>query len=162
LVTISYREFGIRLRFTPEILSDSLITLAVRPEVSTLDYTNAIIISGFRIPALQTRRVETTVDVKPNQSLIISGLMSENREKARTGIPFLMDIPILGALFSSTRWQNNETELLVVVTPHIIDPTRPRSRDVLRVLPDTTLPAREVLENSKPPVLPAPPGQRAP
>jgi pilus assembly protein CpaC len=161
-VTITYREFGIRLRFTPEILSDSLITLAVRPEVSTLDYTNAIIISGFRIPALQTRRVETTIDVKPNQSLIISGLMSENREKARTGIPLLMDIPILGALFSSTRWQNSETELLVVVTPTIVDPTRPRPRDVLRVLPDTTLPAREVLENSKPPVLPAPPGRRAP
>jgi pilus assembly protein CpaC len=161
-VSITYREFGIRLRYTPEILSDSLITLAVKPEVSTLDYTNAIVISGFRIPALQTRRVETTVDVRPNQSLIISGLMSENREKARTGIPFLMDIPILGNLFSSTRWQNNETELLVVVTPHIIDPTRPRPRDVLRVLPDTTLPAREVLENSKPKVLPTPPGRRAP
>jgi pilus assembly protein CpaC len=160
-VTITYREFGIRLRFTPEILSDSLITLAVRPEVSTLDYTNAITISGFRIPALQTRRVETTIDVKPNQSLIISGLMSENREKARTGVPLLMDIPILGALFSSTRWQNNETELLVVVTPNIIDPTRPRPRDVLRVLPDTTLPSREVLENSKPPVI-QPPARRAP
>jgi pilus assembly protein CpaC len=161
-VSITYREFGIRLRFTPEILSDSLITLAVKPEVSTLDYTNAIVISGFRIPALQTRRVETTVDVKPNQSLIISGLMSENREKTKTGIPLLMDIPILGSLFSSSRWQNNETELLVVVTPTIIDPTRPRPRDVLRVLPDTTLPTREVLENSKPPVLPAPPGRRAP
>ena len=161
-VSITYREFGIRLRFTPEILSDSLITLAVKPEVSTLDYTNAIVLSGFRIPALQTRRVETTVDVRPNQSLIISGLMSENREKARTGIPILMDIPILGNLFSSTRWQNNETELLVVVTPHIIDPTRPRPRDVLRVVPDTTLPAREVLENSKPNVLPTPPGRRVP
>jgi pilus assembly protein CpaC len=88
--------------------------------------------------------------------------MSENREKAKTGIPILMDIPILGNLFSSTRWQNNETELLVVVTPSIIDPTRPRPRDVLRILPDTTLPTREVLENSKPPVLPAPPNRRAP
>jgi pilus assembly protein CpaC len=153
-VTIQYREFGIRLRFTPEILSDSLITLAVRPEVSTLDYTNAITIAGFRIPALQTRRVETTIDVRPNQSLIISGLMSENREKARTGIPLLMDIPILGALFSSTRWQTNQTELLVVVTPTIVDPTRPRPRDVLRILPDTTLPTREVLENAEPRVLP--------
>jgi pilus assembly protein CpaC len=153
-VTILYREFGIRLKFTPEILSDSLITLAVRPEVSTLDYTNAVTIAGFRVPALQTRRVETTVDVQPNQSLIISGLMAENREKVRTGLPFLMDIPILGALFSSSRWQNSETELLVVVTPVIVDPTRPRPRDVLRVLPDTTLPTREVLEGATPPVLP--------
>jgi len=159
-VTISYREFGIRLRFTPEILSDSLITLAVRPEVSTLDYANAITISGFRIPALQTRRVETTVDVKPSQSLIISGLMSETRDRSRTGIPLLMDIPILGALFSSTRWQKNETELLVVVTPTIVDPTHPPARDVLRQLPDTTLPAREVIEESNPPVIAPTPGRR--
>ena len=161
-VTITYREFGIRLRFVPEILSDSLITLAVKPEVSSLDYTNAVIIAGFRVPALRTRRVETTVDVQPNQSLIISGLMSEEREKVRNGIPFLMDIPILGALFSSTRWQSAETELLVVVTPTIVNPLRPRARDLLRALPDTTLPTREVLEEANTPVLPPRPGQRAP
>lgn len=161
-VTVSYREFGIRLRFTPEILSDSLITLAVRPEVSTLDYTNAVTIAGFRVPALQTRRVETTVDVQPNQSLIISGLMSENREKVRTGIPFLMDIPILGSLFSSSRWQSSETELLVVVTPTIVDPTRPRGRDLLRILPDTNLPSREVLEEAKTPVIAPRPAPRTP
>jgi len=159
-VTITYREFGIRLRFTPVILNDSLITLAVRPEVSSLDFTNAVVIAGFRVPALRTRRVETTVDVRPNQSLIISGLMAEEREKVRNGIPFLMDIPILGYLFSSTRWQSNESELLVVVTPTIIDPLRVRPRDVLRLLPDTLLPAREVLEESKPPVLPPTPGRR--
>jgi pilus assembly protein CpaC len=159
-VTITYREFGIRLRFTPEILNDSLLTLAVRPEVSTLDYANAITISGFRIPALQTRRVETTVDVKPNQSLIISGLLSETRDRTRTGIPFLMDIPVLGALFSSTRWQKNETELLVVVTPTIVDPLHPPARNILRVLPDTTLPAREVIEESNPPVITPTPGRR--
>ena len=154
-VTIIYREFGIRLRFTPEILNDSLITLAVRPEVSSLDYTNAVTIAGFRVPALRTRRVETTVDVRPNQSLIISGLMAEEREKVRNGIPFLMDIPILGYLFSSTRWQSAETELLVVVTPTIVDPLRVRPRDVLRLAPDTLLPTREVLEESSPPVTPS-------
>ena len=152
-VTIQFREFGIRLRFTPEILSDSLITLAVRPEVSSLDYSNSVTISGFSVPALRTRRVETTIDVRPSQSLIISGLMSEDRSKTRTGIPILMNIPILGSLFSSTRWQSSETELLVVVTPVIVDPMHPRLRDLLRVLPDTTLPAREVLEESKLPVI---------
>jgi pilus assembly protein CpaC len=161
-VTITYREFGIRLRFTPEILNDSLITLAVRPEVSSLDYTNAVIIAGFRVPALRTRRVETTVDVRPNQSLVISGLMSEERERVKNGIPFLMDIPILGTLFSSTRWQTLETELLVVVTPVIVDPNRPRPRDVLRLAPDTLLPAREVLEEATTPVLPGRPRGRTP
>jgi len=159
-VTITYREFGIRLRFTPEILNDSLITLAVRPEVSSLDYTNAVIIAGFRVPALRTRRVETTVDVRPNQSLIISGLMSEERERVKNGIPFLMDIPILGSLFSSTRWQSLETELLVVVTPTIVDPNRPPTRNILRLAPDTLLPTREVLEEANPPVIPPTPGRR--
>jgi pilus assembly protein CpaC len=161
-VTITYREFGIRLRFVPEILSDSLITLTVRPEVSTLDYTNAVIIAGFRVPALRTRRVETTVDVRPNEALIISGLMEEDRQRVRNGIPLLMDIPILGALFSSTSWQSSATELLVVVRPSILDPSRPRAHDLLRVAPDTTLPAREVLEDAHPPVLPPQPTPRAP
>jgi pilus assembly protein CpaC len=106
--------------------------------------------------------VETTVDVRPNESLIISGLLSEDRERVRNGIPLLMDIPILGALFSSTRWQSTQTELLVVVRPVILDPHRPRAHDLLRTAPDTTLPAREVLEDAVPPVLPAQPGPRAP
>ena len=109
-----------------------------------------------------TRRVETTVDVRPNQSLIISGLMSEERERVKNGIPYLMDIPILGTLFSSTRWQSQETELLVVVTPTIVDPNRVRPRDVLRVVPDTLLPTREVLEEATHPVLPGRPGGRTP
>ena len=161
-VTITYREFGIRLHFIPEILSDSLITLNVRPEVSTLDFTNAVIIAGFRVPALRTRRVETTVDVRPNEALIISGLLSEDRERVRNGIPLLMDIPILGALFSSTRWQASQTELLVVVRPVILDPSRPRAHDLLRMAPDTTLPAREVLEDAIPPSIPLPSAPRAP
>lgn len=161
-VTIAYREFGIRLRFTPEILTDSLITLAVRPEVSSLDYTNAVTIAGFRVPALRTRRVETTVDVRPNQSLIISGLMSEERERVKNGIPFLMDIPILGSLFSSTRWQSQETELLVVVTPTIVDPLRPPTHNILRLAPDTLLPTREVLEEARTPVLPGRPAGKTP
>lgn len=144
-VTIMWREFGVRLRFVGEIISDSLIKLAVRPEVSTLDYGNAILISGFRVPALRTRRVETTVDVKRDQSLVISGLFNDERERVRTGIPLLMDIPIIGNLFSSTRWQRNESELLVVVTPTIINPMQPRRQDLLPIAPDTALPAAEVI-----------------
>lgn len=145
-VTIQYKEFGVRLQFVAEILSDSLIKLRVTPEVSSLDFVNGITISGFRIPAFRTRRVTTTVDVQRDQSMIISGLFNAEQERVRSGVPFLMDIPILGELFSSTRWQKNETELLIVVTPVLVDPNDPRPQDILRLLPDTALPAREAIQ----------------
>ncbi|HEX3160715.1 MAG TPA: pilus assembly protein N-terminal domain-containing protein [Gemmatimonadaceae bacterium] len=157
-VTIEYKEFGVRLNFTPEIVSDSLIKLHVAPEVSNLDFANAVILSGFRIPALRSRKLNTVVDVKRSQSLVISGLFNTEREKVRTGIPFLSDIPFLGVLFGSTRWQNNESELVVIVTPIVVDPMRPRAQDVLRLLPDTTLPARESLA----PRIPERPAPRRP
>jgi Flp pilus assembly secretin CpaC len=163
-VTIQYKEFGVRLRFLGEILGDSLLKLSIRPEVSSLDFSNAITISGFRIPAFTTRRVETTVDVRPNESLIISGLFNDARERVKTGIPLLQDIPILGQLFSSTRWQRNETELLLVVTPVVVDPMRPRPQDLLQVKPDTALPARESIEMrlQPPPSPPSPPPKSPP
>lgn len=151
-VTIVYKEFGVRLKFTGEIVSDSLIKLNVEPEVSSLDFVNSVLLSGFRIPAFRTRRVKTTVDVQRDQSMIISGLFSNEQERVRTGVPYLMDIPILGALFSSTRWQNAETELLVVVTPVLVDPRDPRPQDVLRLLPDTALPAREAIQKKLQPI----------
>jgi pilus assembly protein CpaC len=151
VITIQFREFGIRLNFVPEIVSDSLIKLFVRPEVSSLDYTNAVNISGFRIPALRTRRVTTTVDVKRSQSLIISGLMNEERERLRTGVPFLSDIPVLGALFGSSAWRDNQSELLVIVTPTIVNPLSPPPGSILRIVPDTAMPAREAIEKRLPP-----------
>ena len=145
-VTVQWREFGVRLRFLGEVISEDLVKLAVTPEVSSLDYGNAITVSGFRIPALRTRRTNTTVDMRPNTSLIVSGLFNEERERVRTGIPGLMDIPLLGVLFGSTRWQKNETELVVIVTPTVLDARQPRPQDLAPVQPDTALPAREVLQ----------------
>jgi pilus assembly protein CpaC len=146
-VTIVFREFGVKLNFRPEVLSDDLINLRVRPEVSSLDFVNATTLAGFRVPALRTRRVQTTVDVPRDRSLVLAGLFNEERERVRNGIPFLMDIPLLGNLFSSTRWQQNETELVVIVTPSIVtNPLRPRPQDVYPVAPDTALPARETLQ----------------
>ena len=145
-VTIQYKEFGVRLRFVAEILSDSLVKLNVTPEVSSLDFVNGVDISGFRIPAFRTRRVSTTVDVRRDQSFIISGLFSNEQEKVKTGIPLIKDLPVIGDLFSSTRWKNNESELLVVVTPVIVDPLDPRPQDVLKLLPDTALPARDAIK----------------
>jgi pilus assembly protein CpaC len=150
-ISITYREFGIRLRFTPEIVSDSLIKLTVAPEVSDLDFTNAVLLQGFRIPALRTRRIESTVDVRRNTSLVLSGLFSNSDERVKTGVPLLKDIPILGQLFSSTRYQKNESELIVVVTPMIIDPMRPRAEDIMRFQQDTTKPAIDALKRRLPP-----------
>jgi pilus assembly protein CpaC len=150
-VSVQFREFGIRLKFTPEIVSDSLIKLQVTPEVSDLDFTNAVLLQGFRIPALRTRRIESTVDVKRNTSLVLSGLFSNADERVKTGIPLLKDIPVLGQLFSSTRFQRNESELIVIVTPIIVDPLRPRAEDLMRFRTDTTKPALDALKRRLPP-----------
>lgn len=144
-VTIQYREFGVRLRFAPNIVSDSVISLSVRPEVSSLDYSNAITLSGFRIPALRSRRVESSIDIRRDQSVILSGLFNEERERVRTGVPVLMHLPVLGALFSSTRWQSSETELLVIVTPTIVDPAHLGEELTLPLLRDQRVPALDAL-----------------
>ncbi len=123
-ITIQYREFGIRLKFVPEILSEELVKLKIEPEVSNLDYGNAVTIAGFQIPALRTRRASTTLDLMQGQTLAIAGLLTSQTESVNTGIPLLKDIPILGLLFSSQRYQRNETELLVLVTPVVMDPMR--------------------------------------
>jgi pilus assembly protein CpaC len=150
-VSIQFKEYGVRLRFTPEIVSDSLIKLTVAPEVSSLDFVNAVLLQGFRIPALLTRKMESTVDVRRNTSLVLSGLFSNTEERVKTGIPLLKDIPVLGQLFSSTRFQRNESELIVVVTPTIVDPLRPRPEDVIRFRTDTTKPAIDALQKRLPP-----------
>ena len=150
-ISVQYKEYGVRLRFTPEIVSDSLIKLTVMPEGSSLDFVNAVLLQGFRIPALLTRRIEATVDVRRNTSLVLSGLFNQQDERVKTGIPLLKDIPILGQLFSSTRFQKNESELIVVVTPTIVDPLRPRPEDVMRFQTDTTKPAVDALRKRLPP-----------
>jgi len=144
-VTIQFREFGVRLRFRGARVGDSLIRLFVNPEVSSLDYGNSVTLQGFQIPALRTRRVESTVDVQSDRSLIISGLFNEEREQVRTGVPWLSDLPLLGTLFSSRRWLANESELVVVVTPVLFDAEQPRT--------PATLPSEElgaVLDRSRP------------
>lgn len=150
-ISITYRQFGVMLEFTGEIVSDSLVKLTVTPEVSSLDFGNAITIQGFRIPAFRTRRISSTLDVRRDQSLIISGLFTGEDSRARSGVPLLKDIPILGLLFSSARFQRAETELIVVVTPAVIDPMRPRAQDLIQLKADTTRPALDALRPRIPP-----------
>jgi pilus assembly protein CpaC len=120
-VTIVFKEFGVRLKFTPTITEAGTIRLHVAPEVSSLDFANGLVIAGFQIPSLLTRRAETDVELREGQHLAIAGLMDNSLLKNVTKIPLLGDIPILGAFFRSTDARQNRTELLVVVTPRLVD-----------------------------------------
>jgi pilus assembly protein CpaC len=119
-VTIIFKEFGVRLKFTPTITSGDYIQLKVMPEVSTLDFTNSIILEGFRVPALATRRTETQVELRDGQTFAIAGLLDRSVNETLRRVPGIGDIPILGYLFRSQAYQKNNTELVVMITPHIV------------------------------------------
>lgn len=121
-VTIQFKEFGIRLNFKPVITNSGMIRLQVRPEVSQLDFANATQIAGFLIPSLLARRAETTVELADGQTFAIAGLVDNSMAKAVTKVPILGDIPILGYLFKSEEFRQNRTELLVLVTPRLVEP----------------------------------------
>ncbi|HWX38580.1 MAG TPA: type II and III secretion system protein family protein [Candidatus Sulfotelmatobacter sp.] len=124
-VTIQFREYGVRLTFTPTIMENGQIHLKVRPEVSALDYSNAVTISGFTIPALSTRRVESEMDLNDGQSFAIAGLVDDRVTRILSKVPGISDIPVLGKLFQSTSFTKSKTELLVLVTPRIVKPFSP-------------------------------------
>jgi pilus assembly protein CpaC len=119
-VTIQFKEFGVRLHFTPTVLGGDLINLKVRPEVSSLDFSNAITLDGFRVPALATRRTETEVELQNGQTFAIAGLMNNTVNSTMQKIPGIGDIPIIGHLFRSRAYQKNQTELVVIITPTIV------------------------------------------
>ena len=121
-LTIEFKEFGVSLSFTPTILSENRISLRVRPEVSQLSTTGAIILNGFSIPSLTTRRAETTVALASGQSFAIAGLLLNNTLHDTDKVPGLGDIPVLGRLFMSDRFERNESELVIVVTPYLVQP----------------------------------------
>ena len=122
IITIQYKPFGVGLNFTPTVLSDNKINMQVAPEVSELDFSQAISLQGFIIPALTTRRVSTTIELADGQSFAIAGLLKNEVREDVAKFPLLGDIPILGALFRSTSFQKNETELVIIVTPHLVKP----------------------------------------
>ncbi len=122
-ITVEYKEFGVRLKILPEITSDNTLQIKVMPEVSSLDFANAVTVNGFQIPALRTRRAETTVNIKDGQSLIIGGLLSNDTAKLVKKIPLLGDLPIIGELFTSRSFLNSESELVIIITPQILRPT---------------------------------------
>ncbi len=129
-ITIEFKSFGVSLAFTPTVLDDGLINLVVAPEVSNIDPTLSVTVSGITVPGIDTRRAKTTVELREGQSFAIAGLMQTNFRDTINQYPFLGDIPILGALFRSSSYQNNDSELVIIVTPFRVQPTRPENLQV--------------------------------
>ena len=152
-ITIQFKEFGIRLGFTPTINPDGTIHLKVAPEVSSLDFSNALTIQGFLIPALSTNRVASEMDLGDGQSFAIAGLLDNRVIEQFEKIPGIGDIPLLGKLFQSRSLNKSKNELLVVVTPHIVQPLAPG-----QVPPGPTFP-QPFLQPSVPPAGQKPTGQ---
>ena len=121
-ITIEYKPFGVGLTFTPTVLSSKKINMQIMPEVSELDFSNAVTISGFTVPALTTRRVSSVVELADGQSFAIAGILKDETRQIVSKFPGLGDIPILGTLFRSSSFQKNETELIVIVTAHLVKP----------------------------------------
>jgi pilus assembly protein CpaC len=141
-VSIQFKEFGVRLNFTPTIAGD-LIRLKVRPEVSTLDFNNGITLSGFRIPALQTRRAETEVELRDGQSFAVAGLMDNTSQTDKAAVPILSQIPIIGNLFKSKADRKQQTELLVLITPRLVRALNPDEVPSLPTMPGRFLPPED-------------------
>ena len=154
-VSVQYKEFGIKLTFRPTIAGD-VIRLKVTPEVSQLDFANGVSVGGVRIPALTTRRATTDVELRDGQSFAIGGLMNNTTQDQHQKVPVLGSIPLLGKLFQSKNETKDRTELLVLVTPHLVRPMNP---DEVPPLP--TLPAKFLPPCDKPPCGPATPPKKS-
>ena len=142
-VTIEFKEYGVRLDFLPTITPRGTIRLQVAPEVSSLDFTNAITISGFTVPAINTRKVKTEIELSDGQSFAIGGLLDNRDTESYQKIPFLGDIPILGKLFQSWQKTRTNTELIVIVTPEVVSPIQtadalPELKYPTKFLPSTS------------------------
>lgn len=121
-VTVEFKKFGVSLDFTPTVLGDGLVNLRVRPEVSALDRGNGIRASNIDIPGISVRRADTTVELHDGQAFAIAGLLQNNYSNDVRQTPWIGNVPVLGALFSSKRYQRNETELVIIVTPRLVQP----------------------------------------
>jgi pilus assembly protein CpaC len=121
-ITIEWKKFGVSVDFTPIVLDANRLSIKVRPEVSELTTTGSVVINGTTIPGLAVRRAETTVELASGQSFAIAGLFQNNSSNQVQRFPWLGDLPVLGALFRSSSFQHNESELVIIVTPYIVQP----------------------------------------
>lgn len=150
VVTVRFREFGVRLNFSPTVDADGVIQMKVAPEVSSLDFNNALTIQGFQIPALSTRRAETEVMLNEGESFAIAGLIDNRVEQTLARIRGLGDLPVIGRLFRSRQTNKTNNELLVVITPYIVKPLAKGEQAKLPEFPiDPTLPIDQDKEKKK-------------
>jgi pilus assembly protein CpaC len=142
-VTVEYKKYGVGLAFTPTVLNDGLINLKIEPEVSQIDPTQKVeVVTGILVPALIVRRASTTVELRDGQSFAIGGLLQNNTQNSVEQLPWAGSIPVLGALFTSKSYQKKETDLVIIVTPRLVRPTRPG--EVLHTPADKTTPPNDV------------------
>jgi pilus assembly protein CpaC len=141
-VTIDYERYGVGLSFTPTVLKDGLINLKIMPQVSELDFSHSIQINGTAVPPLILREASTTIELRDGQSFVIGGLLQNVSATAQDQLPWLGDVPVLGTLFRSAQYQKNETDLAIIVTPHIVRPISPGNP--IRTPLDGTLPANDI------------------
>jgi pilus assembly protein CpaC len=139
---IDYKKYGVGLAFTPTVLKDGLINLVIKPEVSQLDFTHPVQIASISVPALTVRRATTTVELRDGQSFVIGGLLQNDSTTAQDQLPWLGDVPVLGALFRSSQYQKHETDLAIIITPHIVRPISPGNP--VKTPLDNTLPANDI------------------
>ena len=125
LITVEYKPFGVQLSFVPTVLANGIINLRLIPSVSELDFTNAVTVSGFRIPAMTKREARTTIELRDGQSFAIAGLLQTEGLRNISQVPWIGSVPVLGALFRSASFQQHETDLVVIVTPHLVAPGTP-------------------------------------
>jgi pilus assembly protein CpaC len=140
-VGIEYKPYGVGLAFTPTVLKDGVINLLIKPEVSQLDTSNPVTVGGVSVPPLIVRRASTTIELRDGQSFMLGGLLLNIGTTGQEQIPWIGDVPVLGALFRSASYQKNETDLAIIVTPRIVRPGRPG--DVIKTPLDKTLPAND-------------------
>ena len=124
VTTVQFKDFGVAVQFIPYVLSENRIRIAVQPEVSEINTSLSTTVNGNSIPALNTRRAKTTVELAPGESFMIAGLLQDRLNSIISQVPGASEIPILGSLLRNTSYQRNETELVIAVTPYIVDPLK--------------------------------------
>jgi pilus assembly protein CpaC len=140
-IEVQFKKFGIGLAFTPTVLADGQINLKIEPEVSELDTTNVVKIGNVEIPSLTVRRASTTVELRDGQSFAIAGLLQSNHVKNQQQLPWIGDVPVIGALLRSSAWQKKETDLIIIVTPRLVQPRAPGQKIATPL--DQTLPSND-------------------
>ena len=124
-VTVAFKKFGVGLAFTPTVLGNGLINLVIEPEVSELDFSQVVVANGLTIPSFNVRRAKTTIELRDGQSFALAGLLSSTNRRSASQVPWISDVPVLGALFRSTNFQKSETDLVIIVTPRLVRPQAP-------------------------------------